>query len=186
MGDRGSIEATGSNLSPTSTLPRYPSGTTLQIQVENRERDLEIYLSVLVISASGDIDILYPAEWVAPEEAARIDPNNTLTVPRPDDRFELTVQGSSGFPEVLILTSTEPLRTALQGLQAIARSRNVARGAFRLRDDEAVDILGFILGDLNQISRSLRDDGTVVVPTDAIAYETSVMAVLSAVLEVGG
>jgi hypothetical protein len=51
--------------------------------------------------------------------------------------------------------------------------------------EESVDSFGWLLSDVNQISRSRIEDGAiVVVPTDAIAYDTSAMAVLSAVIEV--
>ncbi|MGB7059596.1 MAG: hypothetical protein WBD58_17975, partial [Geitlerinemataceae cyanobacterium] len=104
-----------------------------------------------------------------------------------EDSIELTIQGSSGFPEILILTSAEPLRNALQGLQTIARDRRVDRGFLRLRDDESVDIFGLLLDDVNQISRSRMGDGAIeIVPADAIAYDISAMAVLSTVIEVVG
>jgi hypothetical protein len=56
-----------------------------------------------------------------------------------------------------------------------------------LRNDESVEIFGLLLGDVNQIWRSPMDDGAMVVlPTDAIADDTSAMAVLSTVIEVVG
>lgn len=187
IASRGAIESTNSERSLNSTFPQYPTGTTLQIQVENQEPFQSLYLSVLTIGANGDIDILYPANWNEPEAASLIETGDSLTVPRPEDSIELTIQGSSGFPEILILTSAEPLRNALQGLQTIARDRRVDRGFLRLRDDESVDIFGLLLGDVNQISRSRMGDGAIeIVPADAIAYDISAMAVLSTVIEVVG
>ena len=119
-----------------SGLSQCRSGTRLRIEVENLERKQDLYLSILVIGSEGVMDVLYPTQWDAPEEAARIsrqsddqqDHANRLVIPQLEDKFAFTVQGPSGFLELMILISKEPLRSALKGMQAIARGRdNLAR-----------------------------------------------------------
>lgn len=159
-------------------------GTELKIEVENLE-DLDLYLGVLVIGADGEINILYPADWEAPEAAAQIDKKSRLIVPRPREG-QFKVQGTSGAPELLLLVSQEPLRLALKAMQNIARSRGISRGPLAgLGADEPTDLMSSLLGDLTNISRS-RNPSTVVLTQDSNAYETATMAVLSAVLEVVG
>lgn len=159
-------------------------GTELKIEVENLE-DLDLYLGVLVIGADGEINILYPADWEAPEEASRIDKKGRLIVPRSGEG-QFKVQGTSGAPELLLLVSQEPLRLALKAMQNIAHSRGMSRGLVAdLRGDEPTDLISSLLGDLTNISRS-RNSATVISTQDSNAYETSTMAVLSAVLEVVG
>ena len=170
-------------------IPQFASGTTLAIEVENLENEA-LYLSVLIIGADGSVNVLYPADWSAPEEAARIDAQSTITVPRPQDKTVLQVQGSSGFPEILMLVSTQPLRNALRGMQTIASDRRQALGPLDLREDEPVTVLDALLGDLDDIARS-TDSGTVVAlstadPSVVRLYDTNKLAVLSAVIQVGG
>ncbi len=170
-------------------IPRFASGTTLTIEVENLENEA-LYLSVLVINAGGAIDVLYPADWFAPEEAARIDANGQITVPRPGSTTIFQVGGLSGFPEILMLVSTQPLRNALRGMQTIARERGAERGVLNLQDDEPVTVLDALLGDLNGIARS-ADDGRVTAvdtaaPSTISLYDTNTLATLSAVIQVGG
>ncbi|MDY7022565.1 MAG: hypothetical protein SWJ54_14620 [Cyanobacteriota bacterium] len=71
-------------------------------------------------------------------------------------------------------------------MQNIARSRGSSRGPIaNLSGDEPIDLMSSLLGDLTNISRS-RNPAPVLLTQDTNAYETSTMAVLSAVLEVVG
>jgi hypothetical protein len=173
----------------TSEIPQFPSGTTLKLQVENLEES-ELYLSVLVINASGAIDVLYPGDWLDPEEAARIDSNSQIELPRPQDETVFQVGGSGGFPEILMLVSTQPLRNALRGMQAIARSRGRARGAVDLQGDEPVSVLDALLDDVDDITRSGADGRIFSLNTATSSavrlYDTNALATLSAVIQVGG
>lgn len=169
-------------------IPQFASGTTLKVEVENFE-DKALYLSVLVIGADGTMNVLYPGDWIDPEEAARIDAQEKIVVPRLQDETALQVRGSGGFPEILMLVSTQPLRNALKGMQTIARGRGQERGAVGLRGDEPVKVMDALLGDLDGITRS--DDGTVVAYNTADSsvvslYDTNTLATLSAVIQVGG
>ncbi|MEA5497560.1 caspase family protein [Limnoraphis robusta] len=169
---------------PTANLLQVPSRTNLQVKVENFENQ-DLYLGVLVISATGSINILYPADWEAPEEASRIDRNGSLTVPRPrEGNFQ--VRGESGrAPELLLLVSQEPLRQALKAMQTIARSRGMSRGFITgLTDNEPTDLINGLLEDLTGFSRSGQPDRNIASTQGSIPYETSKMVVLSAVIEI--
>ncbi|MBD2091279.1 caspase family protein [Microcoleus sp. FACHB-1515] len=169
----------------TSTV-QFRSGSNLQVEINNLETEQDLYLSILVINADGVMDVLYPAEWTAPEEAARIFRGQKLTMPRPQDETTFTVEGTGGFLELLILVSKEPLRQALSVMQSIARGRGQSRGALGgLSGDEPLDVLDQLLGDLNNLSRSIdRPTGGVRARNNTIAYDTATLAVLSAVFEV--
>lgn len=181
LASRGSIERTGTVAD--QRIPQFPSGSTIQISVENQERD-PIYLSVFVISASGTLDILYPQNWDSPEDAAIVDANDTLTFPNQGD-IPIEVTGSSGFPEVLILASTEPLSVALQGMKTIADDRGQSRGAISsVGEDDALGLLDALMGNLNDLSTRSTNDGTFSRSTGQRTINKSTLAVLSGVVEV--
>ena len=167
-------------------IPAFKTDESIQIQVENRDRKRALYLSCLAIDSSGNLIILYPGDWNFPEEAARIDPESSLTVPRSQDEIIFQVSGT-GFLEILTLVSTEPLRNTLKGLQSIARSRGLARGFLDTRGDEPLELLGDLLGDLDDLSRS--GNATVNVIGDQTsatrsAWDTGVLAAYSTPIEV--
>ena len=167
-------------------IPAFKTNENIQIQVDNRDRTRDLYLSCLAIDSSGNLIILYPGDWDFPEEAARIDQGQSLTVPRPQDGINFQVNGT-GFLEILTLVSTQPLRNTLKGLQSIARSRGLARGFLDTRGDEPLELLGDLLGDLDQLSRS--GDATVQVISNQTsstrrAWDTGVLAAFSTPIEV--
>jgi hypothetical protein len=168
-------------IAPTSEP--FPAGEAIQLTVENLEAR-ELYLSCLAIDAGGNIAVLYPAHWDAPEEAARIDRNSALTIPRPEDEMELILRGA-GFVELLTLISTQPLRNVLRALQTIARGRGVKRGFLPVGNDDPLAVLGNLLGDLDELSRSSREVATVAPRSTAQrSLDTSTLAAFSTVIEV--
>lgn len=157
-----SVIASGEGEPVTASTARVEAGTEIQVQVQNRE-PRHLYVSILVIGSTGEMTILHPVLWDAPEEAARIPAGQTIRVPDPDhgqDQFSFVVQGPTGFFELLVLTSVEPLRDALRSLQAIARSRGTRSGnplafAEGLRsanesEDAPVEVVDALLGDLDR------------------------------------
>lgn len=100
----------------------YKADSVVDIDVVNREEN-SVYLAVLAIADDGAITVLHPANWDSPEAAAIIRPQAKTTVP-------MEVYGPAGFFEVLVFTSTLPLRDTLRGLQAIARSRGISSDQF--------------------------------------------------------
>lgn len=161
----------------------FPAGEAIQFKVENQE-DRELYLSCLAIDAGGNITVLYPANWDAPEEAARIERSSSLVVPRTEDDVVLRLRGS-GLVELLTLVSTAPLRNALRALQTIAKGRGVKRGFLPVEGDDPLEVLGNLLGDVEKLSR----DATIV-PTSRSAerrgrsLDTNTLAAFSTVIQV--
>ena len=165
----------------TSTRP-FKAGQDIKIRVANETQRDALYLSCLAIDQSGNMQVIYPAQWDAPEDAALIAPQSELVVPRPEDGVKFAVNGS-GFLEIVTITSVGSLRNALRGLQEIASSRGVTRGYIGLDGDESIGILNDLLGDFDRISRSasLRvvdaDESDTVVDSGAIALTSTVIEV---------
>lgn len=165
----------------------FRAGETIQLKVENLE-DQELYLSCLAIDAGGNITVLYPANWDAPEEAARIDRSSSLVVPRSEDEVVLRL-GGKGFVELLTLISTSPLRNALRAMQTIARGRGLQRGFLPVEGDDPLEVLGNLLGDLDELSRSSRGDATIAVVSRSTerrgrSLDTNTLAAFSTVIQV--
>ncbi|NET57675.1 MAG: DUF4384 domain-containing protein [Symploca sp. SIO2E6] len=185
-GSRGAQEAASNSLSRSTTVQQLAPGTQLKIEVTNKE-NRNIYMSVLVIGSNGDLVVLYPVDWEAPEDATLIAPGQTLAVPR-DDEFKFTVQGPSGFLELMVLASTKPLRDALKGLQTIAKDRGVTSrspillGGNEEEEDETVEVMGALLGDLDRMTQETRGSRTTRRRTRGV--DTTQLAVISNIIEV--
>jgi hypothetical protein len=153
-------------------------GTDIQVQVQNNHTS-NLYISVLVIDSSGDMTILFPLDWDAPEEKALLAPKQTIAVPQPEDKFQFTLEGPPGTLEILVLASVQPLRNALKGLQNIAKSRGIGRGTpAALDEDEPVNVMGNLLGDLNEHSRAR------IVVRGVQSVDTTQLAAMSTMVEV--
>jgi len=139
--------------SPTPPAPRpqvrqLAVGQGIQFRIENREaRDL--YLSVLVIDATGEMAVLFPNQWTAASDVTRLAAGRTLYLPHPGrDRFRLVTQEPRGTTEVLVIASSTPLDQALRALRELASQSGQTRGPVGLEDPtEVVDTL---LNDLNR------------------------------------
>ncbi|HEY9743388.1 MAG TPA: caspase family protein, partial [Coleofasciculaceae cyanobacterium] len=165
----------------------FRAGEAIQLKVENLE-DQELYLSCLAIDAGGNITVLYPANWDAPEEAARIDRSSSLVVPRSEDEVVLRL-GGKGFVELLTLISTSPLRNALRAMQTIARGRGLQRGFLPVEGDDPLEVLGNLLGDVEELSRSNRRNATIIVESRSAgrrgrSLDTNTLAAFSTVIQV--
>lgn len=168
------------------TTPQFPSGSTLKVEITNGD-DRDLYISILVVAADGTIIPLYPNNFIDAEERVRVPRKGSLVLPQDRDGVDFVVGGSSGFPEILVLTSTEPLYDALKAMETIARNRNLSRGEIlSLRGDESTDVLDLLLGDLTKLTRSMRGvaDGTIGVQSRTTQVDTSAIAILSATIEV--
>ncbi|HAX77730.1 MAG TPA: peptidase C14 [Cyanobacteria bacterium UBA11372] len=163
----------------TQAIPFKP-GTDIQISIQNNEAR-NLYISAVLIDSSGNLVVLFPRDWDAPEDAALVAAGNLINIPQPGDSFQFRLQGPSGTLEVLVLASVKPLRNALKGLQNIARSRNLGRGSpLGLADDEPVAVVDNLLGDLDEMSRA----GIEVIPVGVRAVDTTQLAALSALIQV--
>lgn len=182
---RGAAEAGSAPVSLTP--PQFRENTRLQVKIENQEA-ADLYVAVLIVMADGTLNVLYPNGWDEPEESAQLTRQAVeLTIPGPRADYAMAVEGTSGFPEFLVLASREPLRDTLKALQTIASNRGVSRGlpVGGLADNEPLDLINSLLGDLTNLTRSAQPDGgvRVIAPTEAASYDTSTMAVLSGVFE---
>ncbi|HEY9709240.1 MAG TPA: caspase family protein, partial [Oculatellaceae cyanobacterium] len=191
QGTSGTVSSRGTG-STQSTLPlgasttqklQFKRGTKIQAQVKNNE-SRNIYASLLFITGTGEIVNLFPLDWDAPEEKALVAPGQSIAVPQPEDKFVWNVGDGVGTFEVLILASVAPLRNALKGLQNIARGRQVGRGSpLSLNEDEPVDIIGNLLGDIDTNSRSATPQ---LIPKGVQAVGTGQLAAISTIVEVVG
>jgi hypothetical protein len=185
-GASGSIKSRGTK-NAQSTLPSgvsnsqtqaFKPGTAIQIQVQNNESH-NLYFSALVIDSSGNITILFPF-WDAPEERALVAPQTTLTIPEGGVRFRLKEE--TGTFEMLVLASTKSLRSALRGLKDIATNQKRGRGTpMTLHEDESVDVMEKLLGDLDNHARSagVTIEGVQEVDTAQFAAISSIIEVVS-------
>lgn len=180
--------STSGRLSQTSLdLQTFKTKEAIQIRLKNRERDRELYLSCLAIDSQGNLIVLYPGMWDVPEEAARIDRNSELVIPRLEDDIRFEVDGS-GFLEIITLVSTSPLRNALKGLQSIARSRGIdsnRRSFLAVVGDEPLAVLDDLLADVDQLSRgNTATIGAVSTAPSSRQRDTEVLAAFSTTIEV--
>lgn len=173
-------------------LNSLPSGSEVLIQVTNRE-DRDLYVSLLAIGSSGRITVLYPNDWDAPEEAARLASGQSLTAPEhegnrnpqrdycrnPSDDFHLCLTGR-GYVEILTIASTRPLREALRAIARIASDTGIARRApLSLGDEDSLDVVETLLGDIDRHTR-----GDIEVRTTRNAVDVNQMAALSTMIEI--
>ncbi len=165
LGSRSAIAArdTGAMASPSAQVK---AGTHIQVQVTNGEMQ-DLYVSILTIASTGELAILHPVVWDAPEGASRLMAGQTMRMPDPQrgDRYNFTAIGPAGVFELLVLVSTTPIRDALRSLQTIARSRGTRSGnplAFATgarspgeSEDAPVNVVDALLGDLDRGSRGI-------------------------------
>ncbi|GET41771.1 caspase family protein [Microseira wollei] len=177
VASRGNQE---SQIASFSQTIQFKPGTDIQIQIQNNE-ERNLYISAVLIDSSGNLVVLFPRDWDAPEDAALVAAGNLIAIPQPNDSFQFRLRGPSGTLEVLVLASVKPLRSALKGLQNIARSRNLGRGSpLGLADDEPVAVVDNLLGDLDEMTRA----GIDVIPGGVQAVDTTQLAALSALIQV--
>jgi Caspase domain/Domain of unknown function (DUF4384) len=177
---RGNQESqTAAQIGNFSQAIQFKPGTDIQIQIQNNEAR-NLYISAVLIDSSGNLIVLFPRDWDAPEDAALVAAGNLINIPQPGDSFQLRLRGPSGTLEVLVLASVKPLRNALKGLQNLARSRNLGRGSpWGLADDEPVTVVDNLLGDLDAMTRAGVD-----MIRGVQAVDTTQLAALSALIQV--
>lgn len=149
--DRGST--TGNQpVIQVGEIPKLPVKTEVVFNLENQE-SVPIYVSILVIDASGKMAVIFPNNWTASEEAALLQAKEKRLIPGTDDGFKLTIGKPLGVSEALIIASTSPLRNSLKALQEIASRGNQKRGSIAPNNDEFLDITDKLLADLDAGTR---------------------------------
>jgi hypothetical protein len=180
------VPTEGSSPTLVNEVQQFKTGTTMQVKVRNNEQR-NLHIAVLVIGATGNLTVLYPY-WDAPDIASLVPPGQELAVPKADDPFQFRLRGTSGFVEVLVLATTQPLRQSLQTLEAIGRGRGLNSRSFTpLQDNEPLDIIESLIGDLE---RNTRGDGDIELVGERSlvvvrrAVDTTQLATISHVIEV--
>lgn len=173
--DVRSTGKTGRQLAPDRFVP----GTQIQVQLQNTS-DRDLFVSVISIGDAGRMRVLFPYVDFA-EGRERIAQGQTLVVPEAGVNFTL---GSPGALEIMVLSSPESLRDALKALKEIgARGRGVSSSRSVSRDpfqgEEAVDVVGALLGNIDQNTRS-----DMAVSRDVQAVDANRYAVISTTIEV--
>lgn len=161
-------------------VQQLPINTAIQFQIKNNEaRDL--YVSVLVIDAAGDMAVIFPNQWTAAADVTRLEAGRTLQLPNPQtDNFRLVTQEPKGTTEVLIIASATPLRGALGSLRDLAAQQSQTRGPVALGDP--TDIIGSLLDDLGGVTRGTRSSSSTVSKIRNI--DTTQMAAMSITFDV--
>ena len=165
---------TGRQVAPNRFVP----GTRIQIEITNNS-DRDLFVSVLSIGDAGRMRVLFPYVDFA-EGRERIPQGETLKTPESGVHFPL---GAPGLLEIMVLSSPESLRDALKALKEIgarggvSSSRSLSREP--LRGEDAVDVVGALLGN---IDRNTRSD--VVPTTDNAVVDATRYAVTSTTIEV--
>lgn len=126
--------------------------------------------------------LIFPNQWAADGEVARVEAGQTLLIPDPNrDRFNLQTQEPPGVTEVLIIASVTPLQTALKAMQAIASHRNQLSGTVSLADP--LEVIDNLLCDLAQSDAKARNNS--IAPTQQIHHVfTTKLAAMSMTFEV--
>jgi hypothetical protein len=164
-----------STASSASSIATVAIGTTIEFQIVNSEpRDL--YFSVLVIDAVGEMSVIFPNQWLARADTTKVAAGQTLRIPQPSDRFTLVTQEPKGPTEALIIASSVPLGNALKSLQAVAARGSQSRGPVTL-GDEPTDVISSLLDDIGD--KALRK-----INPGIRAIDTAQFAALSVMFEV--
>ena len=144
---------------PTPGIEQFPLGMRMRFQVENREtRDL--YLSVIVIDAAGEMTVVFPVQWNAATETTLLPAGQTMSIPDPNrDNFSLVTQEPKGRVEVLIVASSNPLEKALRALQGFARSTGQAEGPLGV--SEPTQVIDGLIEDVSDVSRGSTGSAAV-------------------------
>ncbi|MDX2229911.1 MAG: caspase family protein [Leptolyngbyaceae cyanobacterium bins.349] len=165
---------TGRQVAPNRFIP----GTQIEIQITNNS-DRDLFVSVISIGDAGRMRVLFPYVEFA-EGRERIPKGETLRTPEKGVDFPL---GGPGMLEIMVLSSPDSLRDALKALKEIGARGGVSssRGISPnpLTGEDAIDVMGALLGNIDQRTRSDIIPTTSNPVVDATRY-----AVISTTIEV--
>ncbi|NJO57651.1 MAG: DUF4384 domain-containing protein, partial [Richelia sp. RM2_1_2] len=143
------------NLNYKNGILQIPFHTSVQFQVKNQEPH-DLYITVLIINPQGKIDVLFPFDWSAPENASLIKANDTIQIPNPEIHdWEIKIIEPLGLSEALVVASKSPLRKSLQSLQTIAKRQGKRNSPVDMGDNFN-NIIDLLLEDIN--SSSLQEN----------------------------
>jgi hypothetical protein len=161
----------------TSNAQKMQPGTEVQFLVANNEpRDL--YISVLLISADGELAVLSPLP--GHEDVAIIAAKQEILIPDRQDKYRFKIGKDPGIAEVLVIASTTPLTRAIELLRNLAAENPERRGIPVNLDKEPTEAIASLLDDLDEGSRGSE---TIIIP-GIRQIDTRQMAALSITFEV--
>ncbi|MTJ10423.1 caspase family protein [Anabaena sp. UHCC 0204] len=171
--------------SADSGIPKLSVGTEITFQVENQE-SRPLYVTILVINAAGDMSVIFPFDWSAVEGATLIQPSQKRIIPQAQDGFKLTIGGTLGISEALIIASTAPLRTSLQALEKIAETRGLRNKRSPVPvTDEILGLTNDLLNDLDATTRSSNNGQSILpLPDNVSGIDTERLAAMAIAFEV--
>lgn len=188
FGSRGAEEAGSLNTQVLSVdTQKLTAGTEIRLELKNNEGQ-DLYIAVLIVDSAGNLVILHPLTADAAEAQALVPKGETLIVPQPKenpqpDDFRFFIEGPADFFEMLVIASTEPLRDALKALQQVAGTRgDNGKNPYVLDGNEAVNMIGSLLGDFDRSSRA--GIGARTYSGDQVGVDTTKLAAISAIFEV--
>ncbi|MEC4812101.1 MAG: caspase family protein [Scytonema sp. PMC 1069.18] len=165
------------------SIPKLSIGTQVVFQIENKE-SAPLYISILVIDATGEMAIIFPNDWSASEDSALLTANDKRIIPGQDDGFTLTIGEPLGITEALIVASTTPLRTSLKALKEIAKRGNTTRGPLATNNDEFLDVADKLLEDLDAGTRGGINVEGIQLPAGVRGVDTKKLAAMAITFEV--
>lgn len=158
-------------------LLKLPLGTDIKFNIHNlEERDL--YLTILVIDAQGDIAVVFPNIWSGEVGVNRLPAGQPRIIPGGGDTFKLEVLEPLGATEVLILVSSSTMATSLKTLNTTAKRGGQTRGPQGLSDSDLIAVSGDVLRDLGSQS-ALVDMACPTVDGDSLRTETNNLVAFS-------
>lgn len=136
----------------TPQIPELKVGTHIQFEVNNYEAE-DLYFIVLLIGADGELALIFPVDWIVPEESALVLRQQSRNIPEPGDGYKLKIGTTLGVSEALILASRKPLRDFLKIMQDFAAIRGTTRGPVAPDALESTAVLEKLFGDLRGHTR---------------------------------
>ena len=154
-----------------------PLGTRIRLDVRNFEQR-DLYLTVLVVDATGDIGVVFPNDWSGDNENVnRLPAGQILSVPSLGDDFELVVRKPLGTTEVLIVTSSSPMASSLKALTRFAKRRGQTRGPQVVDSGETVSLVRGVHQDNS--SKTIASSSCPIPEASGFQISTSEMVAFS-------
>ena len=161
-----------------NAIPKLPIGTKVAFELENLESQ-PLYVSILVIDASGEMAVIFPNDWGVSIDSALLKAGEKRTIPSQNDGFQLTVGEPFGMTEALIIASTNPLRTSLKALKEIAKRGGKTRGPIAPNEDEFLDVTDKLLDDLDAATRGGINVEGIQLPAGVRGVDTNKLAAMA-------
>ncbi len=138
----------------SSRIEQIPLGTSLQFAISNQEEH-PIYINILAIDSEGTITVIFPNQWTGLAQQISIPPRTTLKIPDYyTSQFELQSAKPLGMTEVLIVSSTSPLKGSLLKLEQLARQNQITRGAMTI--SHPWEVIQDLITDLDSNTRNIE------------------------------